>query len=77
MKLQANDYLEIVCEKQKKSVNRYIAAEGRFINYLGAVTADSIWPILKPGENAFSYEADAGVNNLHFSYKYDLKFIGI
>lgn len=62
--LEDGDYLEIVCERQNKSVTRFVAAavndeEPQFINYIGAVAYDSSWPVLRPGDNLFSYESDS------------------
>jgi hypothetical protein len=61
--LEDGDYLAIVCERQNKSVTRFIAnaAEGdpSYVNYIGAVAYGSIWPMLHPWDNSFSYEADS------------------
>jgi len=75
--LQDQDYLKIVCEKGNKSVQRFVAATGTFMNYIGAVTVDSTWPVLHPGDNLFSYEADSGGAYIRFSYEYTRKYVGV
>jgi hypothetical protein len=76
-KLEDGDRLEIVCERQNKSVRRYVHATGQYMNYIGAVTIDSAWPILHAGNNLFSYEADSGGAYIRFSYEYELKYAGV
>jgi hypothetical protein len=82
--LADGDVLEIVCERQNKSVRRYRAAipNDLGLNYIGAVTTDSVWPVLRPGNNIYSYEAGAigGINTggyIRFKYAYEAKFAGI
>lgn len=71
------DRLEIVCEHQNKSVTKYPAGGGAPQNYIGAVSLDSAWPVLRPGENTFSYDAVSGGAYIRFSYAYPLRFAGV
>ena len=73
--LEDGDVLVIVCERGMKSVTRYHDTEE--FNYLGTVTVDSDWPILKPGENTFTYEAESGAEFIRFGYEYPIRYIGI
>ena len=77
--LDNGDNLTIVCERQNKSVTRYIAATDEYVNYLGAVALDSSWPVLNPGDNLFSYTTPegGGAAYIRFSYEYVPKYIGI
>jgi hypothetical protein len=75
--LEDGDYLEIVCERGNKSVRRYKALTNEFINYIGTVTLDSSWPILRPGNNVFSYDAVSGGAFIRFSYTYKLQYTGV
>ena len=71
------EYLEIVCEPQNKSVILHKPLTGDAVNYLGALNIDSVWPVLKPGRNLFSYDAKSGGTAIRFRYSYDLKFTGV
>jgi hypothetical protein len=84
--LEDGDHLDIICEKQNKSITRYVSntdnnigpsAAQTNVNYIGALTPDSSWPMLSPGDNLFSYEAETGGGYIRFSYEYTLKYSGI
>jgi hypothetical protein len=76
-KLEDGDYLLISCERQNKSVTRYRSSDGELLNYIGAVSLDSAWPLLRQGENKFSYTAVTGSEYIRFSYEYLLQFAGV
>lgn len=75
--LNDGDYLLIVCERQNKSVTRYVASTGQLLNYIGAVTLDSSWPLIRQGDNEFSYTAEDGGEYIRFSYEYSLQYSGV
>jgi hypothetical protein len=75
--LADGDRLEIGCEVQKKFAWKYPSDGSARVNYIGAVSLDSAWPVLRPGENTFSYDAASGGAYIRFSYAYPLKFAGI
>lgn len=78
--LDDGDFLVIVCEKTNKSVYRYVASginAGKYLNYIGAVTIDSAWPVLRPGNNRYSYSAVSGLDYIRFGYEFTPQYIGV
>lgn len=79
--LQDGEYIKIVTETQKKSIVKYtpseIGEEAIYTNYLGTLSMDSSWPVIRPGVNQFSYEAEEGGSYIRISYEYKIKFSGI
>jgi hypothetical protein len=79
--LAPKDQLIIDCTKGNKSVIRRVFDEdlGSYdLNYIGAVTLTSSWPVLSQGYNRFSYSAsspDGG--SMLFEYAYEKRYSGI
>lgn len=76
-KLEDGDYLLVSTEPGAKRVQRYVASLGTLVNYMGAITPDSSWPVLTPGDNHFSYSAVSGGNAIRLSWTYEIKFDGV
>lgn len=77
--LENGDHLTIVCEKGNRSVTRFLASDPTHPrDYIGALTYDSSWPFLHPGDNVYSYDADDGSKEfIRFEYEYTNLYSGV
>lgn len=73
--LTSGSYLEVVCERRRKSVTRCEGLER--LNYSGALTLDSAWPLLRYGDNEFSYDAESGAEYIRMEYEFTPIYNGI
>ena len=75
--LQDGDVLIIECARNNKSVTRYVAATDEYFNYIGTVDIESVWPVLRGGDNKFGYSALSGGEFIRFTYSFTPEYSGI
>ena len=73
--MQESDVIEIQTQKGKKGV--WITRNGERTNIINTIMSGITWFQLEPGENLFTYEADAGLEFLKIEFLYNYIYGGV
>lgn len=73
--IKDGDMMEISTHFGRKHVKMW--RNGMPRNVINAVTSYTDWPVMRPGENRYSYWAETGFLNITFDLLYDVYYKGI
>jgi hypothetical protein len=73
--IDTSKYLKLVTKAQFKRIQSVAIVDGAATNLLQKMTAGSVWPVLKPGENLL--QVDANENDQAWTIAYFNRFAGL
>lgn len=73
--MKEGDVIEIQTQKGKKGI--WLSRDGERSNIINSIMAGITWFQLEPGENLFTYEAEAGLEFLKIEFLYNYIYGGV
>lgn len=73
--MQQGDVIRVNTNRGHKQLT--LTREGETQNIINSITKESVWPILEPGDNVFTYECDAGEDLMELRFLYTNNYGGV
>lgn len=73
--MQRGDVIRVNTNRGHKQLT--LTREGETQNIINSIAKESVWPILEPGDNVFTYECDAGEDLMELRFLYTNNYGGV